>query len=1033
MRRSVLIGAIVGTFAAHASLQPSSQQTTRPRAQPLEPGAHVVRNLRPGELHAYEVTLLPGQYAGAVVEQLGIDVRVKLVQPDGHASIDIDRATGTRGLEPVVWIAEAAGRYRLEVGAVRQEAPAGRYEIRLIERRSAADADAARIAGQEAFATAARLVRENNKASLAAAVQALEQAIAHAQSVGDLADEATALMKLSEASITVGDVKASVSHGEHAVSLFDGLGDRFNEALALLRTGEAHRFSGDFLEALQRYQRALRFMREVGDAEGTGEALADVGEAYLVLHDLQQALEYDYQALPFIRASGRREDLAAILSNIGVVFRNLGETERALESYREALPMARAAKQTNLEATILDNIGVAYLNLHEPAKALSSFTEALPLRRTLGNRRGEALSLDNIATSYRDLHQPDQALEYAGQSLRLLEAVGDTYKQAMVIRNFGDINYNLGRLDAALDYQTRALALYAASGDRFEQADTLRNIAAVKRDRHEFAEARADIEKAIELSDFVRSHAGTEERRASYSAMTTGHYDLYVDLLMQMHAADPAAHYDWEAFRMSERARARSLIELLSESYADIREGVEPALLTRENALGQQLTAELDGLTRLLTSAHTSAQQTAAERRVASLEDEYRRVQADIRVRSPRYAALTQPDVLSVPEVQNQVVDGDTILLEYRLGTPHSYLWAVTTGRVSSYELPPRADIESRARQLYELLTTRQGQKGLKEGLAALSRILLDPVASELGTKRLVVVADGTLQFLPFSALPAPGGEAPLVATHEIVSAPSASTLAVMQRELAGRAPAPRSVAVLADPVFSRDDARVKLAVAQRNPGGPAAGLSPLDRAARSAGATGGTLRRLLSSRDEAEAIFAAVPDSLVLKALDFQANRSLAMSADLGRYRIVHFATHGLFDSAHPDLSGLALSLVDESGGAQDGYLRLHEIYNLKLNADLVVLSACQTALGRDVRGEGLIGLTRGFMYAGARRVVASLWEVDDAASARLMKTFYQGMLHSNLSPAAALRAAQLDVMTRKQWQSPYYWSAFTLQGDWR
>jgi CHAT domain-containing protein len=169
------------------------------------------------------------------------------------------------------------------------------------------------------------------------------------------------------------------------------------------------------------------------------------------------------------------------------------------------------------------------------------------------------------------------------------------------------------------------------------------------------------------------------------------------------------------------------------------------------------------------------------------------------------------------------------------------------------------------------------------------------------------------------------------------------------------------------------------------------------------------------------------------LQALDFRASRDVALGGDLGMYRIVHFATHGLLDDQRPELSGLVLSLVDESGRSQDGFLRLNEIYNLRLSADLVVLSACQTGLGKEVRGEGLIGLTRGFMYAGARSVAASLWKVDDVATRELMKRLYTGLFKSGLKPAAALRAAQLEMLKTTQWRAPYYWAAFVLQGEWK
>jgi CHAT domain-containing protein len=266
-----------------------------------------------------------------------------------------------------------------------------------------------------------------------------------------------------------------------------------------------------------------------------------------------------------------------------------------------------------------------------------------------------------------------------------------------------------------------------------------------------------------------------------------------------------------------------------------------------------------------------------------------------------------------------------------------------------------------------------------------------------------------------------------LIVEHEVVHLPSASALAVLRRELAGRQPAEKAVAVLADPVFSADDARVK-------PGNKTqVGKEAPSDLTRAVNDVRGDLRRLLMTRDEAEAILSVTPRNGGLAALDFRANRAAATGDELGNYRVVHFATHGLLNSEHPELSGLVLSLVDKQGRPQEGFLRLHDIFNLRLSAELVVLSACQTGLGKEVKGEGLVGLTRGFMYAGAARVVASLWRVDDAATAELMKRFYRRMLQDGMRPAAALRAAQIEMWKKPQWQSPFYWGAFALQGEWK
>jgi hypothetical protein len=366
---------------------------------------------------------------------------------------------------------------------------------------------------------------------------------------------------------------------------------------------------------------------------------------------------------------------------------------------------------------------------------------------------------------------------------------------------------------------------------------------------------------------------------------------------------------------------------------------------------------------------------------------------------------------------------------------------------------------------------------------AALSQLVLGPAAEQLGTKRLLIVADGALEYLPFGALPMPksqGGEkedgktagkspdhsVPLIIEHEIVNLPSASTLAILRRETSDRPAPAKMVAVLADPVFTADDPRVQgkvpngmkrskvnsssstsslipisshsLVSTSPHPQGTdsPAPASDLHRVFRDAGILRGgglDISRLFFSRQEAEAILAVTPQGDNMKALDFEASRATATSPELSQYRIVHFATHGLLDSEHPELSGLVLSLVDEQGRPQDGFLRLHDIYNLNLPADLIVLSACNTGLGKEIRGEGLVGIVRGFMYAGAARVVASLWKVDDEATAELMKRFYQHMLQSGMTPAAALRAAQQDMWQQKKWHSPYYWAGFLLQGEWK
>jgi CHAT domain-containing protein len=339
--------------------------------------------------------------------------------------------------------------------------------------------------------------------------------------------------------------------------------------------------------------------------------------------------------------------------------------------------------------------------------------------------------------------------------------------------------------------------------------------------------------------------------------------------------------------------------------------------------------------------------------------------------------------------------------------------------------------------------------------------MVLRPVAAQIQNKRLLIISDGALQYIPFAILPAPlasdtASAAPLIEGHEIVNLPSASVLAVLRKDEMNRKSPSKAVAILADPVFVTKDDRVRPASAPSRPANsswdPKPGSnssvavaaepdmsvdtrrSELDRSAQEIGLSAdGGFPRLPFTRREADAIYGITGTQDGWEALDFDASKATALSSQLKNYRIVHFATHGLLNNDHPELSGLVLSLVDKQGNAQDGFLRMIDIYNMDLNADLVVLSACQTALGKEIGEEGLIGLTRGFMYAGAPRVVASLWKVDDEATAALMKKFYEGMLREHETPAQALRSAQQWMRTEKAWQSPYYWAGFVLQGEWK
>jgi CHAT domain-containing protein len=1037
-----LISVLVVSCSSYVSLAQSD-------ARVLEQGKPIEREIAGGETHRYRITLVAGQFLSLVLDQRGIDVIATVFGPNGQQFPAMNIANSTQELRPILVLAEVTGDYRLEVRPRTQEA-AGRYEVKIEELRGATPQDGVRIAAQKAFAEGCA-----EKSNLGA-IEKFEEALALWRAVGDFRGQAYTLIRIGSLYYDLDYRQKALDYYAQGLPLIRGLGYRYVEALTLHNIGAIYSESGEHQKALDYYGEALALWLAVENRHLEPHTLTTIGRVYFRLGEHQKALEYYAQALPLRRVARDRLGEAITLNEIGAAYQTLGEYQKALDHYAQALPLVQAVRYRFGEATTLYYIGLVYAGLGEHQKALDHYTRALTLVRALVNLYTEA---------------------------QILTDVGLTY-------------YFSGEKQQALDYYNQALTLHRSVGNRSGEAKTLAAIARVELDSGNLQAASTKMNVAIGMIESLRTKVASQELRASYFASQQSYYGFYIDLLMRLHHSRPSAGYDATALEASERARARSLLETLAEASADIHQGVDSTLLEHERTLQQQLNAKEASRTQLLAGKHTEKQAAEAEKALTALLTQYQEVRSQIRTSSPRYAALTQPQPLSVSEIQQQVLDQDSLLLEYSLGKERSFLWAVTPTSIKSYVLPKQAEIETAARRVYELLTVRnhhpagetaeqraarvnEAEAEYAKAAAALSQMLLGSVGTQLGTKRLIIVSEGALQYVPFGALPAPGGDmtrgiqgktetrgrgdmmsekashrrvavspgslvslVPLIAKHEIVTLPSASVLAVLRRELLGRTSAPKAMAVLADPVFRSDDPRIGVA-AKRQSGDEASGSKALPRrngaesqadvesSAKESGVMG--FKRLRFSRQEAEAITAFAPGEKSLKAIDFAANRATATGVELSRYRVLHFATHGLLNSQHPELSGIVLSLVDERGQPQDGFLRLHEIYNLKLGADLVVLSACQTALGKEIKGEGLIGLTRGFMYAGAPRVVASLWNVDDRATAELMKRFYRAMFTEKMRPAAALRAAQTSLWREKGWAAPYYWAGFTLQGEWR
>lgn len=789
--------------------------------------------------------------------------------------------------------------------------------------------------------------------------------------------------------------------------------------------------------------------------------------------NLTQAERYTRSALEVQDLIPTPYQKASLLDTLGIIYFYRSDLESAEKYFRQELAIQPKGISSNLyTANALANLGSVLKDLGQHSESKKYIHQAMFIEKRLAGRgvipTRAYQDLAALALAEGDIAEAEK---YAVEALNTDEAqnIADV-DIASTAADLARIYLERGNTAKALDYFKRA-EKFPAEG--LLRADILSGLAEALQSSNRLEEAEQYYSRALDaLETRIALLGGSDQSRFAFRSHYSDVYQQYANLL--------AAKGETEnAFNIVERSRSRTLLEMLSAARIDIHTGVSPELLAQERSLQADITAKTNRRIRLLAQQRSDEALKGVDGEIAALLTQYRDVQAQIRSSSPGYAALTQPQPLTAREIQNELLDSNTLLLEYSLGKEHSYVFVITTDELRVFELPSRKMIEKAARRLYGSLTARnhlvRGQTATQQHLgikaaeksysaAALevSKILLGPLASMMPGKRLAIVTDGALAYIPFSALPEPGSPGmerrqtnlPLIENHEIVNLPSASVLGVLRQQQEIRTAAPKGIVVLADPVFDEDDPRVRrqshrtgnreartrevsLRYATVMGVDQASDLTSNRLVTRSAADIGlkhkGQVRlsRLPFTRQEANEILMIAPGGM--QALDFNASRLTAISPELGRYRIVHYATHGFLNSVNPALSGLVFSMVDNKGRARNGFVGLQDVYNLKLNADLVVLSGCETGLGQEIDGEGLVGLTQGFMYAGANRVIASLWNVSDAATAVLMANLYRAIEQERLAPAAALRKAQLQMSHNPRWNSPYYWAAFQILGEWR
>jgi CHAT domain-containing protein/tetratricopeptide (TPR) repeat protein len=814
--------------------------------------------------------------------------------------------------------------------------------------------------------------------------------------------QAEALEAQGEALQSAGENAASEECFRRALDLFAGSQDDNGRARALLMLAYSTFFAdGQHDQGLLQARQAMQLWSGIGDQYGIARTHSALGIFAITRGEFETA-ECNYQlAKDLFHRVGDRDDEASVLNGLGYVNREVGNWQESLEFYQNARATFASVQDLLGEHEAITSVGRALSAMGKYSQMLSAYQAGLRLAQEAKDPMLKAASLADIGEAYAVVGNYSQAELSYRQALRGYRAVNHIYGE-------GDVLIRMGRLQSRQKMYSQAIASLEQANKLKEKTGQIEDIAKIQyelawifRRLNRLDEALAAIEKTIDIIESQRITLSKFDARAVYFATVHRYYALYIQILMLLNRRESEPSLVTKAFEASERSKVRSLLDLL-------------------NASSQSVTC-----------------------------DERLRKQLEVLDAADAKKTVIPTDTMTLEPIQAEIDAQDTVLLEYSLGDEKSYVWSVRNDGIAVHELPSADTIRKLVDGLRKTIVPPQHQDG-ESGVAfearrhqreeaygayarELSRLLLGPVA--LGpAKHILVVPDGVLQYIPFVALPLPQpGGGLLIQRYEVDVLPSAAVLGTLRRATSNRAPPSATAIIFADPVFESSDPRMLGTSAINAHGKPAKSASLIREIRDIRGSS--YIPRLPASRDEATAIARILqsedPQAVRLE-MDFAASRDTVLKDGLSHYRMIHFATHGVINTRRPEMSALILSLLDSRGRKLDGYLRLGDIYKLKLSADLVVLSSCDSALGKDLESEGTIGLPRGFLYAGAKRVIASLWKVDDTATAKLMSNMY-ARIQQGESPSAALRKAQLEMLDDPLWSKHYYWAAFALQGEYQ
>lgn len=1068
------------------AIPPEAAQVVSSAAEDLSPspGQSLEREIRGGETRLFGLRLNAGTFFYFEISPKDLSLSCRLLDPDGKT---IAFSEGPE-LQLLAAKLDRDGSYRLEVTG--QDAKISkRFRLRVLDLRAARSEDDARVAGAALLAKVRHLSRSQEKEAISQAISVAAEALAawrrandprgefeallvrgglqHAQGDLDgavdwygkallraregglLAEQARALINLGACQVTLTKFQDAVDSYLQASRIWDQVGGPFERAFIRQSLANCYLSMGDFETALRIFEEERPIAEASGDLAQQGRMLTGLGAARYELYELERAHELWEQALSVSRQAGDEENVVITEQNMAALYYDQGQLQRALDIYARLGPKAPPQKA----GLVYYNTGLVYLELGNLDSALESFELSRAASKAVGNandqvqaligigrvrqRKGDPRSalaeyqkaqgifpterwdvLYSVGLASIDLGLPKKSLEVLEKALALAVANRNRSQESVTCFALGLAHAALGQRDAARENLDRAITTGKQIGHKAVVAPALLQRALLSRGEGRLEMARADIEDALQVVEATRRSLASDQLRLGFFATRRTYYDLDIDLLLKLDRSHPEQdQYRALAFEAGERSKARGLLDLLAEGRIDLSQGIDPDLRARD----ADLSSRLSGAQRRLRAEADPEKFKKLQVEVRNLENQRQQLDLEIRTRNPRYAGVQYPVPLKLQEIRERILDDRTALLEYSLGAERSDLFVITRKQILVFPLPAAHEIADKVRRLRgalerESLATR---RDYLDGAYQLYKDLVAPASVVLADHpNLLIVPDGALHYVPFEALlvePANGRsyrDLPyFLRGHSIVYIPSASVLAGLRETRQEQAGGARQEIALFAPFATAGKADVR-------PGAARASAPGTDFFQR--------FEPLPASLQEVSEIAGLYPGTtleLVGEAASEKAFKNNPGIAAAGR---LHLATHAQINEEKPELS----ALISMPGNGEDGYLDVREIFGLKLAANLAVLSACETGLGQEVTGEGLIGLTRAFFYAGVPSLVVSLWNVVDGSTPDLMRDFYRDMDQSQ-DKAKALQSAKLAMIGRGEFAYPTYWAPFILLGE--